>query len=132
LLAANIPLTVVSGQLGNGIVAVVIGIPCAGVGFLVARRQPGNPLGWLFLAAAICLFISNDGADYAYVIYRLGHHLPFGPVGLVLDLLWIAGLLLLSTKGPVILVVGGRGRLDAGHGGAVQLAAAAGAAGGGP
>jgi hypothetical protein len=93
-LAANVPLTVMSGQLGNGIVAVVIGIPCAGVGFLVARRQPGNPLGWLFLAAAMCLFVSNAAADYAYVIYRLGHHLPFGPVGLVLDQLWIAGLVL--------------------------------------
>ena len=93
-LAANIPLTVVSGQLGNGIVAVVIGIPCAAVGFLVARRQPANPLGWLFLAAAICFFVSNAGADYAYVVYRLGHRLPFGPVGLVLDQLWTAGLVL--------------------------------------
>jgi hypothetical protein len=91
---ANIPLTVVSGLLGSGIVAVVIGIPCAAVGFLVARRQPGNPLGWLFLAAAICLFVSNAGADYAYLVYRLGHRLPFGPIGLVLDQLWTAGLIL--------------------------------------
>ncbi len=91
---ANIPLTVVSGLLGSGIVAVVIGIPCAAVGFLVARRQPGNPLGWLFLAAAVCLFVSNAGADYAYLVYRLGHRLPFGPIGLVLDQLWTAGLIL--------------------------------------
>ncbi|HEY6295131.1 MAG TPA: hypothetical protein VIX15_05660 [Streptosporangiaceae bacterium] len=94
LLAANIPLTVLSGQLGAGIVAVFIGIPCAAVGFLVARRQPTNSLGWLFLAAALCLFVSNAGADYAYVIYRLGHRLPFGPIGLVLDQLWTAGLVL--------------------------------------
>jgi hypothetical protein len=94
LLVANIPLTVVSGLLGDGIVAVVIGIPCAGVGFLVARRQPGNALGWLFLAAASCLFVSNAGADYAYLVYRLGHRLPFGPIGLVLDQLWTAGLVL--------------------------------------
>ena len=93
-LVANIPLTVVSGQLGNGIVAVFIGIPCAAVGFIVARRQPANPLGWLFLAAAICLFVSNAGADYAYLVYRLGHRLPFGPMGLVLDQLWTAGLVL--------------------------------------
>jgi hypothetical protein len=94
LLVANIPLTVVSGLIGSGIVAVVIGIPCAAVGFLVARRQPGNPLGWLFLAAAVCLFVSNAGADYAYLVYRLGHRLPFGPIGLVLDQLWTAGLIL--------------------------------------
>jgi hypothetical protein len=94
LLAANIPLTVVSGQLGDGIVAVFIGIPCAAVGFLVGRRQPASPLGWLFLAAAVCLFVSNAGADYAYLVYRLGHRLPFGPIGLVLDQLWTAGLVL--------------------------------------
>jgi MFS family permease len=94
-LAATLPLTVLSGQLGEGIVAVVIGIPCAGVGFLVARRQPGNPLGWLFLAAAICLFAGNDGGDYSYAVYRLGRHLPFGPAGLAADQVWIAGLLLL-------------------------------------
>jgi hypothetical protein len=93
-LVANIPLTVVSGQLGNGIVAVFIGIPCAAVGFIVARRQPANPLGWLFLAAGIFLFVSNAGADYAYVIYRLGHRLPFGPIGLVFDQMWTAGLVL--------------------------------------
>jgi hypothetical protein len=36
-LVANIPLTVVSGQLGNGIVAVLIGIPCGG---RIHRRPP--------------------------------------------------------------------------------------------
>jgi hypothetical protein len=93
-LAVTLPLTLLSGQLGDGIVALVIGIPCAGVGFLVARRQPGNPLGWLFLAEAILLFVSNDGGDYAYAVYRLGRHLPFGPVGLALDELWVPGLVL--------------------------------------
>lgn len=93
-LAAALPLTVLSGQFGDGIVAVVIGIPCAGIGFLVARRQPGNPLGWLFLTVAILLFVSNDAGDYAYAVYRLGRHLPFGPVGLAADQLWTAGLLL--------------------------------------
>ncbi len=93
-LAATLPLTLLSGQLGDGIVALVIGIPCAAVGFLVARRQPGNPLGWLFLAEAILLFVSNDGGDYAYAVYRLGRPLPFGPVGLALDELWLPGLVL--------------------------------------
>jgi hypothetical protein len=107
-LAATLPLTVLSGQLGEGIVAVVIGIPCAGVGFLVARRQPGNPLGWLFLAAAICLFVGNDGGDYSYVVYRLGRHLPFGPAGLAADQVWIAGLLLLV----VVILLFPDGRLS--------------------
>jgi hypothetical protein len=87
-LVAMLPLTLLSGQLGDGLVALVIGIPCAGVGVVVARRQPANPLGWLFLAIAVGLFVSNDGGDYAYLVYRLGHHLPFGPEGLALDQLW--------------------------------------------
>ena len=93
-LLATLPLSLLSGQLGYGTVAVVIGIPCAAVGVLVARRQPGNPLGWLFLMTAILLLISNDAGDYAYYVYRLGHRLPFGPVGLVIDQMWTAGLVL--------------------------------------
>jgi len=81
-LLAALPLSLLSGQLGDGIVAVVIGIPCAAVGVVVARRQPGNPLGWLFLLTGSCLFVSNDAGDYAYYVYRLGHRLPFGPAGL--------------------------------------------------
>ena len=65
-LAAAVPLTVLSGQLGDGLTAWAIGIPCACVGFLVARRQPGNPLGWLFLLCAGCLFTSNDAVDWLY------------------------------------------------------------------
>jgi hypothetical protein len=93
-LAAMLPLTLLAGQLGNGLVAVVIGIPCAGVGLVVARRQPVNPLGWLFLVIAICLFLATDGGDYAQLVYRLGHHLPLGPVGLALDQAWSEGLTL--------------------------------------
>ena len=94
LLVAMLPLTLLSGQFGDGIVALVIGVPCAAVGLLVARRQPDNPLGWLFLATAILLFVSNDGGDYAYAVYRVGRHLPFGPVALAVDQLWILGLVL--------------------------------------
>jgi hypothetical protein len=93
-LAATLPLTLLSGQLGEGIVALFIGVPSAAVGFLVARRQPGNPLGWLFLASAILLLVSNDGGDYAYAVYSLGRHLPFGPVALAADELWVPGLVL--------------------------------------
>jgi hypothetical protein len=110
LLVATLPLTLLSGQLGDGLVALVIGIPCAGVGVVVARRQPGNPLGWLFLAIALCLFVSNDGGDYSYFVYRLGHHLPFGPVALALDQLWIPGLVLFV----VVILLFPDGRLTPG------------------
>jgi hypothetical protein len=41
--AAAIPLNVLSYQLGDAVSAAVIGIPCAAVGWVVARRQPVNP-----------------------------------------------------------------------------------------
>jgi hypothetical protein len=75
-------------------VALVIGVPCAGVGLVVARRQPANPLGWLFLVIAVCLFLSTVGGDYAVADYELGHHLPLGAAGLALDPLWTAALAL--------------------------------------
>ncbi|MGH3256636.1 MAG: hypothetical protein ACRDOU_14795 [Streptosporangiaceae bacterium] len=47
--------------LHDGVIAVVIGVPCAVVGWVVARRQPANPLGWLFLVIAVCLLLSTEG-----------------------------------------------------------------------
>jgi hypothetical protein len=96
-LVATLPLALLSRQIGNGIVAVFIGIPCAAVGVVVAWRQRRNPLGWLFLLTAVCLFVSNDGGDYAYFVYRLGHHVPFGPAALALDQLWTPGLVLFAA-----------------------------------
>ena len=93
-LAAMIPLSVFAQLLGEGIVALVIGVPCMAVGFLVARRQPHNPLGWLFLVIAIFLFVPTVGGDYAYLNYQLGHPLPFAAVGLAVDGLWSEGLAL--------------------------------------
>jgi len=109
-LVATLPLSLLSRQLGDGIVAVVIGIPCAAVGVVVARRQPRNPLGWLFLAIALCLLVSNDAGDYSFYVYRLGHHVPFGPAGLVLDQFWAPGLVLFV----VVILLFPDGRLPSG------------------
>ena len=99
--AAMIPLALMARPagslvLGNLAIAAVIGVPCAAVGWLVTRRQPGNPLGWLFLVIAVCLFLSTDGGEYAAFSYLLGHHLPFGPVGLILDDIWGPSLVLFT------------------------------------
>jgi hypothetical protein len=94
LLAASIPLSIFAHLVADGVVALVIGVPCTAIGFLVARRQPGNPLGWLFLVIAIFLFLPTVGADYAYLNYELGHRLPFASVGLAVDGVWTEGLAL--------------------------------------
>ena len=99
--AAMIPLTLLSHQLGNTVVALVIGVPCTAVGMVVTRRQQDNPLGWLFLAVGVALFLSTDGPCYALLVYRLGYHLPLGQAGLVLDEMWGPSLALF---GAVILL----------------------------
>jgi hypothetical protein len=105
-LTAIFPLTLLSRQLGDGVIAAVIGAPCAAVGVVVARRQQGNPLGWLFLVVGICLFLSTDGGDYAALDYLRGHHVPFGPVGLGLTALWGPGLMLFGVA--ILLFPDGR------------------------
>jgi hypothetical protein len=104
--AAAIPLSLLAHQLDSGVIAAVIGVPCAAVGMVVTRRQRANPLGWLFLVIGICLFLSTVGADYAVLAYRLGYRLPFGPVGPALDELWGPSLVLFTVA--ILLFPDGR------------------------
>jgi hypothetical protein len=89
---ALLPLMVASHLQFDAVVALVIGVPCGVVGLLVARRQPGNPLGWLLLGIALCLILATDGSDYAVLRYRQGDHLPLGLAALVVNQLWGPGL----------------------------------------
>jgi hypothetical protein len=95
--SAAIPLTVMSHQEFNAVVATVIGVPCAVVGWAVARREPRNPIGWLFLTTAIMMVLTTAGGDYGYLVYRLGHHLPLAPAGLALSAFWGLSLLLFGV-----------------------------------
>jgi hypothetical protein len=97
---------VLSGQIFNALVAAAIGVPCAAVGWLVTRRQPGNPIGWLFLVTGIFMFLSTAGGDYGYYVYRLGHHLPLGAAGSALSQFW--GLSLVLFGADVLLFPDGR------------------------
>jgi hypothetical protein len=58
------------------------------VGVAVARRQPANPIGWIFLVMAVACTMGNDASAYAVLAYRLGHHLPLGPVAVLAGLYW--------------------------------------------
>jgi hypothetical protein len=104
--AAAVPLTVLSGQIFDALVAAAIGVPCAAVGWLVTRRQPGNPIGWLFLVTGVFMFLGTAGADYGYYVYRLGHHLPLGAAGSALSQFWGPSLVLLGAD--VLLFPDGR------------------------
>jgi signal transduction histidine kinase len=51
------------------------------MGFLIARRYPANPVGWIMLAVAMLLSLVADAQLYALLAYRAGHAgLPLGPV----------------------------------------------------
>ena len=105
-LAAAVPLSLLAHQLGSGVIAAVIGAPCAAVGWLVSRRQPGNPIGWLFLVTGVFMFLSTAGGDYGYYVYRLGHHLPLAGAGLALGQFWGPSLLLFGAD--ILLFPDGR------------------------
>jgi hypothetical protein len=95
--AAAVLLSLLSRELDSGVIAAVIGVPCAVVGMVVTRRQRDNPLGWLFLVIGSCLFLSTIGADDAVLACRLGHRLPFGPAALILNEIWGPSLVLFAV-----------------------------------
>ena len=90
LMVALVPLGELSHQGlstsgGSAFLAPVFGV----VGFVVAWRRPGNPLGWLMLGAAGFLVLSGDAGAYAVADYRLHHgRLPFGWVAVLLQPGW--------------------------------------------
>jgi hypothetical protein len=67
------------------------------VGALVASRQPGNAIGWMFLAVAFLVALSVFGGEYAnYVFVENPGFLPGG---------YLAGWLYLWTWFPTIAVI---------------------------
>jgi len=85
--AALLPLFILGHEQSDVVTPLVISLPTAAVGLLVARRQPRNPLGWLLLAISACLVLSEDGGLYAILDYRLGRGLPSAGGGAALSAL---------------------------------------------
>jgi hypothetical protein len=83
------------------------GLSFTGVGFVVARRQPHNPMGWLLLATSVAFQLGSDAPGYAYLDYH-SHHgaLPLGPVAVLLSGGWVCGFLVV----PLIILLFPDGR----------------------
>lgn len=94
LAAALVALSFLARQPGYPLQPIMIAIPSAAVGVLVARRQPRNPNGWLLLGIAAADLVSTGAGAYSLLVYRLGRDLPLGPAGLVLYQLWSPALAL--------------------------------------
>jgi hypothetical protein len=102
LLVAVLPLSALAGQFTLGSVSLLIFVPFAAVGVLVAFRQPRNPIGWIMLLLALSFMVGADASFYSVSAYRLGHHgLPLARLAVFLTAGWIGFLLLLPL--PILL-----------------------------
>jgi hypothetical protein len=80
----------------------------AGVGILVARRQPRNPVGWLLILFTFLFLLGIDGQDYAVFCYLFGHQrLPLASAAVVFKQVATVGFLLL----PAVILLFPDGRL---------------------
>jgi hypothetical protein len=86
--AAVVALSLLARQPGYLVQPIMIAVPTAAVGVLVARHQPRNTSGWLLLGIAAALLLSTAAGAYALVVYDIGQDFPFGPAGLILYQLW--------------------------------------------
>ena len=80
----------------------------AGVGVVVARRQPRNPIGWILIGFILLFLFSGMAGFYAVLFYNFGHHgLPLAQVGVILQPLWAPAILTF----PLVILLFPDGRL---------------------
>jgi hypothetical protein len=110
LMIADVPLAQLAHQslaASSGSVPIWISAPFAAVGFVLAWRKPGNPLGWIMLGVAVFLVLSEDASFYTVADYRLHQGaLPLGWVALLAQPGWAPGIVLFGLV--VLLFPDGR------------------------
>jgi len=92
-------LTVLAHDLRPSYDGVLFGasIVVGGLGFVVARRQPSNSIGWLLLAAAAAFALYTVGVLYVVLDYHdHGGRLPLGRVALAAQPTWVLGVVALG------------------------------------
>jgi hypothetical protein len=90
----------------DGLLLVIV-LAVAGVGLVVARRQPANPIGWLLLAASAFFALYGDAVQYLVLDYRRhAGGLPLGRIAFVAEPSWSVGMLFLGLA--VVLFPDGR------------------------
>jgi hypothetical protein len=102
ILAGSLILYALTGQnlAENGGQAIVVFASCVTVGLVIAWHRPGNPIGWLILAAIDVQGLAIDGSVYTTLSRRPGYHLPVGPI-VWLDTAWFLGIAAL----PLIILL---------------------------
>jgi hypothetical protein len=101
---------VVLGHLAHeGVGLAVVGLLAAGLGLVIARRQPGNRIAWLLLVFGVVIAFYQDAAGYSVWDYHFHRGtLPVGPAAVVVTSeLWSTPFLVL----PLIILLFPGGRL---------------------
>jgi hypothetical protein len=107
LMAAVVVLSTLNHPKGENLPFIVIALPFAAVGFVVARRQPNNAIGWILFGVAACFLLIAVGREYSGIDYRVHHGLlPLGWLAISLTDLWTPVFLLMGL--PMLLFPAGR------------------------
>ena len=101
--AAALPLAGLAGRAaGDNTISVIavtlLTLALAGIGLLMARHQPGNPIGWLLLSSGVCFALDGDASSYDLADYLLRQgQLPLGWVAVLIQPAWAPAITLLAT-----------------------------------
>jgi hypothetical protein len=80
----------------------IVELPYVAVGFVIARRQPRNPVGWIILVSGVMPLLASDCNEYAWIVYGLGNRsLPLGELAVFLS---IGGFLIFGSL-PLALML---------------------------
>jgi len=110
--AASLPLAALARQAAGNVLifraaVALLAVVLGGVGFVVARHQRGNPMGWLLLGSGLGFILGTDAQLYATLAYRLHPgRLPLGWVAVLLNAGWALAFLCLGAA--VVLFPDGR------------------------
>jgi hypothetical protein len=109
LAAAAVVLSALAGQLSINITAgVVIVLTFAGVGLVIAWRQPGNPIGWMMVVFTLVYVVGGAASYYAVLFYGLGHRgLPLAALALLLGSVQVPAFAIV----PVVILLFPDGRV---------------------
>jgi hypothetical protein len=100
LVATHVGLTIASHDLRQSFDGMLFAIVLAfcGVGYVVTRRQPANPIGWLLLASSFTFALEGASGAYAVLDYRThAGGLPFGHAAIVGQVSWSLGVIFLGA-----------------------------------
>jgi hypothetical protein len=104
VLNASTPTAATRGPAALGIGFVLVFMSFATVGALVASRQPGNLIGWIFCALGLFLPLATASEEYAlYALVTRPDSLPGGEVMVWLGV-WFAGAINVAMLAFVLLL----------------------------